>query len=289
MIQLFNKINHFLSIEEMNIVNKITKIDAKKLLFSTTELKQQNCEDNLISEVPVALVYNGISHTVMMTTPSDLADFALGFSLAEGILNSPQELYGLDIIEQENGVEIQLEISTRQFVQLKDKRRSMAGRTGCGICGVEQLEQVNQSCKIVKKNNRLQGVNPLILESCLEQLENAQTLSQKTGASHAAAFFSMEGELLAIREDVGRHVALDKLIGWYAKAGFPNGFVFVTSRASFEMVQKCLAVGIEMLCAISATTEMAAKMARDNQFTLLAFVRKGKATIYSGEERLFLK
>ncbi|AHG77281.1 Protein FdhD [Mannheimia varigena USDA-ARS-USMARC-1312] len=275
--------------EETNIVNKITKIDAKKLLFSTTELKQQNCEDNLISEVPVALVYNGISHTVMMTTPSDLDDFALGFSLAEGILNSPQELYGLDVIEQENGVEIQLEISTRQFVALKDKRRSMAGRTGCGICGVEQLEQVNQSCKIVKRNNRLQGLNPLILESCLEQLENAQILSKETGASHAAAFFSMQGELLAIREDVGRHVALDKLIGWYAKASYPNGFVFVTSRASFEMVQKCLAVGIEMLCAISATTEMAVKMARDNQFTLLAFTRKGKSTIYSGEERLSLK
>ncbi|AHG75157.1 Protein FdhD [Mannheimia varigena USDA-ARS-USMARC-1296] len=275
--------------EETNIVNKITKIDAKKLLFSTTELKQQNCEDNLISEVPVALVYNGISHTVMMTTPSDLDDFALGFSLAEGILNSPQELYGLDVIEQENGVEIQLEISTRQFVALKDKRRSMAGRTGCGICGVEQLEQVNQSCKIVKRNNRLQGVNPLILESCLEQLKNAQILSKETGASHAAAFFSMQGELLAIREDVGRHVALDKLIGWYAKASYPNGFVFVTSRASFEMVQKCLAVGIEMLCAISATTEMAVKMARDNQFTLLAFTRKGKSTIYSGEERLSLK
>ncbi|QTM00424.1 formate dehydrogenase accessory sulfurtransferase FdhD [Mannheimia sp. ZY171111] len=270
-------------------MNKITKIEVKKLLFLTTGLEKQHCEDNLISEVPVALVYNGISHTVMMATPSDLDDFALGFSLAEGILNAPQELYGLDIIEQEQGIEIQLEISTRQFVELKEKRRSMAGRTGCGICGVEQLEQVHQSCKIVKKNNRLQGVNPLILAYCLAQLENAQSLSKETGASHAAAFFSIDGTLLAIREDVGRHVALDKLIGWYAKAGFPNGFVFVTSRASFEMVQKCLAVGIEMLCAISATTEMATKMARDNQFTLLAFARKGKATIYSGAERLFLK
>lgn len=132
-------------------MNKITKIEVKKLLFLTTGLEKQYCEDNLISEVPVALVYNGISHTVMMATPSDLDDFALGFSLAEGILNAPQELYGLDIIEQEQGIEIQLEISTRQFVELKEKRRSMAGRTGCGICGVEQLEQVHQSCKIVKK------------------------------------------------------------------------------------------------------------------------------------------
>lgn len=288
MIQLFNKINYFLVKGEINIVNKITKINAKKLSLSTNSIKQKDDEENLISEVPVALVYNGISHTVMMATPANLEDFALGFSLAEGILNAPSELYGLDVIEQENGVEIQLEISSRQFVALKDKRRSMAGRTGCGICGVEQLEQVNQSCKIVKKNNRLQNVNPLILEDCLLQLENAQFLSKETGASHAAAFFTPDGKLLAIREDVGRHVALDKLIGWYAKADFPIGFVFVTSRASFEMVQKCLAVGIEMLCAISATTEMAVNMARENQFTLLAFARKGKATIYAGEERLAL-
>lgn len=269
-------------------MNKITKTAVKKLLFSDNGLKQQSSEDNLISEIPVALVYNGISHTVMMATPHDLEDFALGFSLAEGILNTPQELYGLDIIEQCNGIEIQLEISTRQFVLLKDKRRSMAGRTGCGICGVEQLEQVNQSCKIVKKNDRLQNIDPQILDACLNQLEQAQILSKETGASHAAAFFSPEGRLLAIREDVGRHVALDKLIGWYAKNNNPTGFVFVTSRASFEMVQKCLAVGIEMLCAISATTEMAVKMATDNRFTLLAFTRKGKATIYSGEERLIL-
>lgn len=269
-------------------MNQITKKYAKKLSLSTLKLEQQNREDNVISEVPVALVYNGISHTVMMATPTDLDDFALGFSLAEGILNAQSELYGLDVIEQENGVEIQLEISSRQFVALKEKRRSMAGRTGCGICGVEQLEQVNQSCKIVKKNNRLQNINPLILEHCLEQLENAQLLSKQTGASHAAAFFTPEGKLLAIREDVGRHVALDKLIGWYAKAGSPLGFVFVTSRASFEMVQKCLAVGIEMLSAISATTEMAINMAAENNFTLLAFVRRGKATIYTGEERLAL-
>lgn len=288
MIQPFNKTNYILNTQEMNIVNKITKINARKLSLSTTELKQEDCEDNLISEVPIALVYNGISHAVMMATPEDLADFALGFSLAEGILTSPKELYGLDVIEQENGVEIQLEISTRQFVALKDKRRSMTGRTGCGICGVEQLEQVNQSCKLVKKNHRLQNIDPLIFESCLVQLEDAQLLSKDTGASHAAAFFSPEGKLLAIREDVGRHVALDKLIGWYAKSGFPLGFVLVTSRASFEMVQKCLAVGIEMLCAISATTEMAVKIARENQFTLFAFTRKGKATIYSGAERISL-
>ncbi|OOR99131.1 sulfurtransferase FdhD [Haemophilus paracuniculus] len=242
-------------------------------------------EERLICEVPVALVYNGISHTVMMCTPTDLADFALGFSLAEGILDSPSQLYGLDIVKQANGIEIQLEIASRAFVALKEKRRSMAGRTGCGICGVEQLEQVSQ-CKILPKSHRLQGVDPTILDGCLAQLEQAQQLAHQTGASHAAAFFSPEGKLLAIREDVGRHVALDKLLGWHANAGQPLGFVFVTSRASFEMVQKCLACGIEMLCAISATTEMAVKLAQQLEFSLLAFTRKGRTTVYSGGHRV---
>ncbi|WP_150539931.1 formate dehydrogenase accessory sulfurtransferase FdhD [Actinobacillus vicugnae] len=246
-------------------------------------------QENLICEEPIALVYNGISHAVMMATSQDLEDFALGFSLAEGILTHKQELYGLDVIEQCNGIEIQMEIATRQFVALKEKRRSMTGRTGCGICGVEQLEQVNQSCKFLQKNDRLQAVNPFIFDDCLVQLEQAQQLAQLTGASHAAAFFSPEGKLLAIREDVGRHVALDKLIGWYAKAGEPIGFVFVTSRASFEMVQKCLAVGIEMLCAISATTALAVEIAQEHNFTLTAFTRKGKATVYSGAQRLLFE
>lgn len=259
-----------------------TSVQAVRLRLAFTP---EMTEETLICEVPVALVYNGISHTVMMCTPTDLADFALGFSLAEGILDNPSQLYGLEIVERENGIEVQLEIASRAFISLKQKRRSMAGRTGCGICGVEQLEQVSQ-CKILPKSNRLQGVDPAILDNCLAQLEQAQQLAQQTGASHATAFFSPDGKLLAIREDVGRHVALDKLLGWYAKAGQPLGFVFVTSRASFEMVQKCLACGIEMLCAISATTEMAVKMAQQWEFSLLAFTRKGRTTIYSGSHRI---
>lgn len=270
-----------------NVIS-ITKYDAIRLVVENGSFLVENQQDNLIREVPIALVYNGISHTVMMCTPTDLSDFALGFSLAEKILHNKSELYGLDIVETCNGIEIQMEISSRRFAELKAKRRTMAGRTGCGICGVEQLEQVQQDCKNFAKNNRLQGISPLIFDYCLTQLEQVQQLSHQTGASHAAAFFSPQGELLAIREDVGRHVALDKLLGWYASADQPLGFVFVTSRASFEMVQKSLACGIEMLCAISATTEMAVKMARENDFTLLAFTRKGKATVYSGQSRLEL-
>lgn len=267
-------------------MNFFTEFDIDHLQIANGSLLVEKRQDKLLAEVPVALVYNGISHAVMMCTPNDLADFALGFSLAEGILQDKTELFGLDIVESCNGIEVQMEISSRQFMALKAKRRSMTGRTGCGICGVEQLEQVQQSCKFFKKSDRLSGINPLIFNDCLAQLEAAQQLAKQTGASHAAAFFSPEGKLLALREDVGRHVALDKLLGWHAKAGAPLGFVFVTSRASFEMVQKCLACGIEMLCAISATTELAAQIARQNHFTLLAFTRHNKATVYSGGQRL---
>lgn len=264
----------------------IAQIDVHRLVIENSSFWDNKIDENIITETPVALVYNGISHTVMMCTRQDLADFALGFSLAEGILADKGELYGLEIVEHCHGIEVQMEISTRRFIELKAKRRTMAGRTGCGVCGVEQLEQVAQDCKFFPKSDRLQGVDPRILDGCLSQLEQHQTLAKQTGASHAAAFFSPEGKLLALREDVGRHVALDKLLGWYAKVDRPLGFVFVTSRASFEMVQKCLACGVEMLCAISATTEMAVRMARENGFTLLAFTRKGKATVYAGMKRI---
>lgn len=267
-------------------MNLVKKFDVDHIIVENGSFSIEKRQDNVIQEVAVALVYNGISHTVMMCTPDELDDFALGFSLAEQILQDKSDLFGLDVVETCHGIEVQMEISSRQFMALKAKRRAMAGRTGCGICGVEQLEQVQQFCKKSTVLSPLQPVDFRIFNRCLAKLEQAQTLAHQTGASHAAAFFSPKGELLAIREDVGRHVALDKLLGWHAKANRPEGFVFVTSRASFEMVQKCLACGIPMLCAISATTQMAVEIARENDFTLLAFTRKNRATIYSGEHRV---
>lgn len=241
-------------------------------------------EESLATETPVALVYNGISHTVMMCSPQDLMDFALGFSLAEGIIDKPSDIYGMDVVPTCNGVEVQIELATRCFVRLKDKRRTLAGRTGCGICGAEQLEQVNK--KLPKLDRTFQfDLNKL--DSCLKQLQQAQELGKETGSTHAAGFFDLDGNLLAIREDVGRHVALDKLLGWRAKQQSQNGFVLVTSRASYEMVQKSAACGIEMLVAISAATELAVNMAKDYQLTLIGFAREGRATVYTGKERLF--
>ena len=220
-------------------------------------------QDTLAKEIPVALVYNDIAHTVMMCSPRDLEDFAMGFSLTEGIIDKPADIYGIDIEEVCNGMEARIELATRCFVALKDHRRTLTGRTGCGICGAEQIQQVYKN---IKKLDRTLTVNANQLDGCLQQLYEAQ--------------------ILAIREDVGRHVALDKLLGWHAKADKPQGFIVVTSRASYEMVQKTVSCGIEMLVAISAATDLAVQMAEQYNLTLIGFAREGRATIYSGKERL---
>ena len=240
-------------------------------------------QDTLAKEVPVALVYNDIAHTVMMCSPRDLEDFAMGFSLTEGIIDKPADIYGIDIEEVCNGMEARIELATRCFVALKDHRRTLTGRTGCGICGAEQIQQVYKN---VAKLDRTLTFHILQFDTCLQQLYETQELGKQTGSTHAAAFFSTEGKLLAIREDVGRHVALDKLLGWHAKADTPRGFIVVTSRASYEMVQKTVSCGIEMLVAISASTDLAVQMAEQYNLTLVGFAREGRATIYSGKERL---
>lgn len=240
-------------------------------------------QDTLAKEVPVALVYNDIAHTVMMCSPRDLEDFAMGFSLTEGIIDKPADIYGIDIEEVCNGMEARIELATRCFVALKDHRRTLTGRTGCGICGAEQIQQVYKN---VAKLDRTLTFHPHQFDTCLQQLYEAQELGKQTGSTHAAAFFSTEGKLLAIREDVGRHVALDKLLGWHAKADKPQGFIVVTSRASYEMVQKTVSCGIEMLVAISAATDLAVQMAEQYNLTLVGFARESRATIYSGKERL---
>ncbi len=271
------KINFFKTLTKTKQIDK-SAVEKTQVLSEMTEK-----EETLAVEMPVALVYNGISHAVMMTSPQDLEDFALGFSLAEGIIDNVSDIYGIDIEHTCNGIEVQIDMATRCFVRLKEKRRTMAGRTGCGICGSEQLAQVTQ---ILPKLNRTLQFNPHLLDDCLVKLYDAQELGKQTGATHAAAFFTAQGELLAIREDVGRHVALDKLLGWYARNSRPQGLVLVTSRASYEMVQKTVSCGIEMLAAISAGTDLAVRMAQQSDLTLLGFTREGRTTVYSGKERL---
>jgi len=236
-------------------------------------------DDHVAIEAPVALAYNGVSHTVMLATPSDLDDFALGFSLTEGILRSPHDLYDCEIEEREDGIVLNLTIASERFLLLQDHRRSMVGRTGCGLCGADSLSQVVRDLPAVAANFI---IAPEALQRAAMDLGKHQRLQRETGASHAAAWISSGGEILMLREDVGRHNALDKLIGALAKArtDFAAGGFLVTSRASYEMVQKAVAAGGGFLAAVSAPTAMAIEQAGKWGLTLVGFLRPGSHTVY---------
>ena len=234
--------------------------------------------EQLAEEIPVALVYNGISHAVMMATPADLEDFALGFSLSEGILATSAELHDIDVQRVEEGIAVEMRIATQRLVELNDKRRSLVGRTGCGICGAQSLTQALQPIKSVIAP----AVNDAAIQRALTQLNQYQPLQKLTGATHAAAWCNLSGDIVMAREDVGRHNALDKLIGALTTRGenFGDGFVLISSRASYEMVQKTCAVGIGALVAVSAATALAVERAREANQLLIGFARTGRHVIY---------
>ncbi|MDD5297436.1 MAG: formate dehydrogenase accessory sulfurtransferase FdhD [Rhodocyclaceae bacterium] len=243
--------------------------------------------ETLPEEVPVALVYNGISHAVMLATPAELEDFALGFSLSEGILEKPGQLYDCQVEVRENGMEVHLEIATERFLGLKERRRNLAGRTGCGLCGVESLDAV---CRPLPPVGRRLRLPVAAIHLALASLHEHQSLHRRTHAVHAAAWVDGAGRILAIREDVGRHNALDKLIGHLARTGFDaaTGFVLVTSRASVEMAQKAAAVGMELLFSISAPTALAVETAEAAGLTLAGSVFDDGFSIHTHPERITL-
>lgn len=255
---------------------------AERSLWKRDDLTQAQ-PDWLAEEVPVALVYNGISHVVMMASPKDLELFALGFSLSEGIIESSQEIYGMDVVPGCNGIEVQIELSSRRFMGLKERRRSMAGRTGCGICGVEQLNEIGRPVAPLPFTQTF----PLsLLDNALRQLNDFQPVGQLTGCTHAAAWINAEGGVPGGHEDIGRHVALDKLLGRRAREGWREGAVMVSSRASYEMVQKSAMCGVEILFAVSAATTLAVDVAERCNLTLVGFARPGRTTIYTHPQRL---
>ncbi|WP_029684889.1 formate dehydrogenase accessory sulfurtransferase FdhD [Tatumella saanichensis] len=240
-------------------------------------------DDMLAEEVPVALVYNGISHVVMMATPRDLEAFALGFSLSEGIIASATEIYGMEVAASCDGIEVQIELSSRRFMALKDQRRAMAGRTGCGVCGVEQLEQIAKPLAPLPFSQHFDLQH---LDRGLAALSDFQPIGRQTGCTHVAAWMSASGELLHGCEDVGRHVALDKLLGCRSQQQWQRGAVVVSSRASYEMVQKAAACGVEILFAVSAATALAVSVAERCGLTLVGFSKPGKGIIYTHPQRL---
>ena len=240
---------------------------------------------SVAAEVPVALSYNGASHVVMMATPADLADFAIGFSLSEGILTGAAELREIAVEDGADGVEISLEVAPQATERLANRRRNMTGRTGCGLCGVDELTQVARPLGRVGVGAKI-GIDAI--GAALAVLRDHQVINQKTGAVHAAAWADTDGKIVLAREDVGRHNALDKLIGAMTRAGldFQSGFAVITSRCSFEMVQKAVTVNIPVLVAISAPTTMALTIAERAGITLVALARNDSVTAYANPGRI---
>ncbi len=241
--------------------------------------------DAIASEAAVALVYNGTPHVVMMATPSDVMDFATGFTLSERIVGCASEIRSVRLHLHADGVEADIRIADTRFRALDRRQRNLVGRTGCGLCGARSLAQAIRPSPPVRDTFR---IVPQALQRALTAIGPMQALNATTGCMHAAAWFGRDGAIALVREDVGRHNALDKLVGALAArdADFSQGAALVTSRASYEMVQKAAAVGIEMLCAVSAPTTLAVRTAQDAGVTLVAFAREGRHSAYAHPHRV---
>ena len=247
--------------------------------------------DCVAKETAVALVYNGVSHAVMMSTPLDLEAFALVFSLSECIVNSAEDIYDCCIDEVELGIEVALTISSQCFTKLKDKRRNLSGRTGCGICGAESLQQVRLPIAPVVAEN---SISHVVIDRATRALVDHQPLQTLTGALHAAAWCDVDGQLVQVCEDVGRHNALDKLIGllWQQQSGGQKGlagqvgWLLISSRASYEILQKSAMVNIAIVVAISAPTSLAIEIAEQAGITLIGFSRENRHIVYTNAHRL---
>lgn len=240
----------------------------------------RQAERLLAHETPVVLEYNCQTFAVMMATPADLEDYAYGFSLTEGIIEAPREILNVEIKKAPKGLVAAIEITPQAFQRLEDYNRTLAGRTGCGLCGVDRLEQ---AIRPLKKINSDLKVPAKLIHRAMQDIGGKQTLNKKTGALHAAAFVNEAGNILHVREDLGRHNALDKLIGALLRQNIDpaNGFILITSRCSFEMVHKCATFGSPLLVAVSATTELALSLAEEAGLTLIAFARTEGLNIYT--------
>lgn len=249
--------------------------------------KSTHEHDCVAEEVPVAVVCNGVSFAVMMATPHDLEDFALGFALSEGMIDEPAQLLAVQTRALLEGIELALQVTEGTHGAHLDRahERRLPGRSGCGICGTRELEQAIQHYPPVGAGSR---VTHEAIDRALAELQTRQPMNAATGAVHAAAWADRHGHVALVREDVGRHNALDKLIGAMHRGGLDanDGMAVVTSRASYEMVTKAASAGITVLAAISAPTALAIELARGAGITLVGFARPGSHNVYSHPQHL---
>lgn len=236
-------------------------------------------------ETALALTYNGGTYAVMMGTPQDLSDFAVGFSLNEGIVRAPDDIETLEIIELDDGIELRMWLSPENAALLRERRRHMAGPTGCGICGIESIAEAVRPAAIVTRGR---SFSPREIMGAMASLAPLQKINMETRAVHAAAFWTPARGIMAVREDVGRHNALDKLAGALAqqRADASQGMVLLTSRVSVEMVQKTAAIGAALLVAVSAPTALAVRTAQAAGITLAAIARSDGFEIFTHPERI---
>lgn len=236
-------------------------------------------------EVPVAFVFGGKPHVVMMCTPSDLEDLAVGFTLTEEIVARAGDLSRVDVVRHARGIEVQMELPPAAMARVAERARALAGRTGCGLCGIEAIDSAIRAPRQVASDATFRAD---AVTRAGEALESQQPVNNATRAVHAAAFADADGALQVVREDVGRHNALDKVIGALARGGVDPaaGFFVVTSRASYELVQKVAVAGAPLLAAVSRPTGLAIRFAEEAGLTLVGLLRGASANVYSHPGRV---
>jgi FdhD protein len=268
----------------------LRRLGYAKALLTHTAIRWEDgverlSEEQIAEEVPVVLVYNGLPHVVMMATPTDLEDFVLGISLTEELISSPADLRAVEVVRYSQGIEVQAQVAESCEAVIGSRTRRLSGRTGCGICGADSIDAVLKQLHPVSVG---ETVRPEAIHRAMRELVSHQRLNAAAGAVHAAGWSTREGSVSMAREDVGRHNALDKLVGALRKGGTDSsdGFVVVTSRASFEMVQKTTVLGAPLMASISGPTGLAVRVAEQAGLTLVGFVRNGRHTVYTHPERL---
>jgi FdhD protein len=247
--------------------------------------RTERATDRVAEEVPVALVYHGVPHVVMLATPADLEDYAVGFTVSEGLVAGASEIQSVEVVPAQDAIEVRIGIAADRFSELLQRRRNLTGRTGCGLCGTESLEQAIRPVRTLASALKVPVAD---LHAALVQLESLQPVNARTGSVHAAAWALPNDGIQFVREDVGRHNALDKAIGALIRSGADPaaGYMLITSRASYEMVQKTAAAGVGMLAAVSAPTGLAIRVAEASGVTLAGFARRDRHVVYTHPRRL---
>jgi FdhD protein len=236
-------------------------------------------------ETAVALTYNGGTYAVMMATPQDLEDFAIGFSLSEGVISSPGDIDSLDVLRLDDGVELRMWLSKPKADRLQERRRNIAGPTGCGLCGIDSIAEAMRPAAVIGHGQQFSSEQ---IMAAMRNIPPRQKLNIETRAVHAAAFWDVSSGVVALREDVGRHNALDKLAGALARGSIvaSEGIVLLTSRVSVEMVQKSAAIGAPVMVSVSAPTALAVRMADQAGITLAAIARADGFEVFTHPSRI---